>query len=287
MRSPLKVWFTDFWSPFDPGNNYFLHVLSLIYDVHITSENPDILFFSMFGSEHKSFNCRKIHFTGEPREAPPEEYDFLISWRPDAPRSYRLPLWVMYIDWFNLPQPTTGSPHRLIPPEALLSPRKSVASDFCSFVFNNPGGGRLVMLRKLSTYKPVASAGRLANNVGKILGGDERSKLDFMKNYRFSIAFENSVHPGYVTEKLLHALVTPSIPVYMGAPEARLDFNPAAFINASDFPTIDDAGDFVIMVDQKPELIERYFAEPIFKDNKIGDAFLPMSVAHALAGFIG
>lgn len=54
----------------------------------------------------------------------------------------------------------------------------------------------------------------------------------------FYIAFENSVYPDYVTEKVYHALAAGAIPIYYGAPNVA-DFLPAShmIVRASDFAT--------------------------------------------------
>ena len=54
--------------------------------------------------------------------------------------------------------------------------------------------------------------------------------------YKFTLAFENTVTPDYVTEKLYEPLIAGSVPVYRGAPNVA-DFAPAprCFIDAADF----------------------------------------------------
>jgi glycoprotein 3-alpha-L-fucosyltransferase len=50
-------------------------------------------------------------------------------------------------------------------------------------------------------------------------------KLETIKNYKFTLAFENSNELDYVTEKYFQALIAGSIPVVIGAPNI-LDFEP-------------------------------------------------------------
>lgn len=58
--------------------------------------------------------------------------------------------------------------------------------------------------------------------------------VELLKPYRFSLAFENKLVPGYVTEKIVNAFLADSIPIYWGS-KAVLDmFNPDAFIYATD-----------------------------------------------------
>ena len=45
------------------------------------------------------------------------------------------------------------------------------------------------------------------------------NKMDFIKDYKFVISFENSSNPGYTTEKLIEPMLVNSIPIYWGNTE--------------------------------------------------------------------
>ena len=65
-------------------------------------------------------------------------------------------------------------------------------------------------------------------------------KHRLLGQYRFTFTLENFSFPGYVTEKIIDALVAGSIPVYLGAPDIE-DFIPrGAFIDLRDFPSPQD-----------------------------------------------
>ncbi len=51
---------------------------------------------------------------------------------------------------------------------------------------------------------------------------------------------ENSVQDGYVTEKIMEAFASGSIPIYYGAKEVLLDFNFEAFIFCESDDSLDD-----------------------------------------------
>src|SRR3989339_543510 len=93
-------------------------------------------------------------------------------------------------------------------------------------------------------------------------------KLKFLKNYKFTIAFENSVTPGYNTEKLIHPIIANSIPIYFGDPFVSRDFNTKSFINVHDFKNMDDVIKRIIQIDNDDKLYERILNEPWLKDNK-------------------
>jgi hypothetical protein len=133
---------------------------------------------------------------------------------------------------------------------------------------SNPNAStRIEFFKKLSSYKGVDSGGRFLNNIeGPIPTGVE-NKMNWMRNYKFSITFENSSYPGYTTEKLMHALITDTIPIYWGNPLAGMDFNPKAFINCHDFNSFDEVIELVKEIDQNESLYKEYLSQPYLKDN--------------------
>jgi hypothetical protein len=110
---------------------------------------------------------------------------------------------------------------------------------FCAFVVTNPCQVmRNQAFQWLTTYKPVDSAGRLFNTMGDGLfaglggGGGELRKHEFLKEYKFSLTYENAEAPGYTTEKWLHAKAAGCIPIYWGDPKVERDFDMDGCIDA-------------------------------------------------------
>lgn len=60
-------------------------------------------------------------------------------------------------------------------------------------------------------------------------------KVGVLGGYRFSICFENTTFPGYITEKIFDCLVAGTIPVYLGAPDVDAYIPRDAFIDFHDF----------------------------------------------------
>jgi hypothetical protein len=60
-------------------------------------------------------------------------------------------------------------------------------------------------------------------------------KRQFLSPYKFTIAFENYVYPGYQTEKLYDAMRCNTLPIYCGDPNIGDIFNTKSFVNAGDF----------------------------------------------------
>lgn len=110
---------------------------------------------------------------------------------------------------------------------------------FCVFLYANRFFYREAFFTALSRYKPVDSPGRAMNNMPSIdpVPGrlDWDAKIEFLRQYKFVIAFENGVRPGYNTEKLTHAIEADCVPIYWGDPEIGRSFNVRRFINARDY----------------------------------------------------
>lgn len=60
-------------------------------------------------------------------------------------------------------------------------------------------------------------------------------KLQVLGGYRFSLCLENTVFPGYVTEKIFDCMIAGCIPVYLGAPDIDDLVPPGCFVDMRDF----------------------------------------------------
>jgi hypothetical protein len=110
---------------------------------------------------------------------------------------------------------------------------------FCIFLYTHRMRYREAFFTALSRYQRVDSPGPSMNNmpgIDSIPGQrDWQVKIDFLRQYKFVIAFENSSRPGYNTEKLTHAIEADCVPIYWGDSEVGRQFNVHRFINAHDY----------------------------------------------------
>ncbi len=65
---------------------------------------------------------------------------------------------------------------------------------------------------------------------GEIAAGIH-AKRAVLSRYRFAICFENTVFPGYLTEKLFDCLLAGCIPIYWGDPAVSEQIPPACYID--------------------------------------------------------
>lgn len=90
----------------------------------------------------------------------------------------------------------------------------------------------------------------------------DEGKINFLKNYKFTIAFENTKGNGYTTEKLTDAFMACSIPIYWGNPLVTREFNPKAFINCNDFDSFDSVIEYIKLLDNNDELYLEMLSQP-------------------------
>ena len=93
----------------------------------------------------------------------------------------------------------------------------------------------------------------------------EKNKLDLISNFKFHICFENSIQPGYYTEKLLHAKAAGNIPIYYADNNISNDFNTNGFLNLTSYKTIEDMVEHILVIDQDEALYNKIKDEPLFK----------------------
>ena len=260
---PLRIAFTD---THEHLATFFISILQSRYEVEIVdiSASPDFLLFGddNFGNNNLKVsreNCTKIFYTGENRRPENFDCDYAISFDHNfEPWHYRLPLYVVYM-WALENIHETKFDYNYI-----FNPEIKEKTDFCSFVVSNPKcEERNEFFKKLHAIKHVDSGGKLYNNINANLAGEE-SKVDFLSTRKFNICFEHTSHPGYTTEKILHAFYAGTVPIYWGSETIANDFNPAAFINVHDFDSFDDAIEFIMKVDTDDELYASYVNAPKF-----------------------
>ena len=269
----IEIDFCDFWEGFNKTRNYLTELLLRRYSLKITPR-PRFLIYSNFGQTHRQYDCTKIFYTGENvRPSFAEcDYAFTFDFIENEPRHYRLPLYAWWDD-----------AERLIKPES--RDHAAVASSkvkFCNFIYGNVGAKRrLEFLEKLSRYKPVDCAGVLMNNTGRVVTLFE--KVDFIRDYKFTIAFENTEQPGYTTEKLVHPMLAESLAIYWGNPVVHRDFNTRSFVNLYDFNSDDAAIERIVEIDRSVPLHIRYLSEPYYVGNRVNEFVDPTNILDQFA----
>lgn len=262
MKPTIKVNFEDFWPGYDKTNNYFYNLLIQNYKVVIDEENPEILFYSRFGIKYLKYKCKRVLYLGENFRPDLTACDLAFSFDFNSnKRHFRLPLYSLYIEGHKMFKKS----ERKISREEAVQIWKS-KTKFCCMVVSNPAcKERIDFYHNLSKVKHVDSGGRYLNNVD----GPVLDKLEFIKDYKFVLSFENSIHDGYTTEKVLEPLFMNSIPVYWGNKMVHKDFNAKRFVNYFDFQSEEEVIQKLLEIDSNDELGIQMIMEPPFNAQKV------------------
>ena len=81
------------------------------------------------------------------------------------------------------------------------------------------------------------------------IGGPVKDKMTFLREYKFNIAFENSVSPGYTTEKIIDVYAAQTLPIYYGNPTVETDFCLDSMVRVKDEADIECAIEEIIRLD--------------------------------------
>ena len=268
----MNISFADFWDGFQDNNNFFIDLLKTInpnFNLVPFSSETEILIYSCFGHSHHRANrskVKKIFYTGENLRPNFNECDYSLTFDFDSygGRNIRLPLWMLQIDWFN--KKGYKNPQYVIP---LNDIRKNPLMDkpkeqFCSIVFNGRSPHRWEIIEKLSKYKNVHCYGKPFGNW--FYGEDV--KLNVISNYKFNICFENSISPGYHTEKMIHAKTAGCLPLYWADNNCEKDYNKDSFLNLYNFNNLDEFVEKIIHLDTDDSAYNAITSEYLFKDKE-------------------
>ena len=265
MKPKVSLNFIDF----PPQSRaFFLDLLSPYYDFTF-DDTPDFLFYSHIGHRHRLYNCIKIFHTQEKYWPNWKECDYAaVSVLVDDPRSAYLPIYAF-----------DGRPEKLVrtsvpDPVTVRASKPHFCSLLCAYV-DRTVRRREHFFQVLNRRRKVDSTGRALNNTGYRLPPGDRYqvKVDWLAQYRFNLAFENTRRAGWCTEKLVDPLHVNTIPIYWGDPRVKDYFNPESFICRDDFSSDEELADYVLHVDDTPELYARYIRATPFHDNRPNSAY--------------
>lgn len=97
----------------------------------------------------------------------------------------------------------------------------------------------------------------------------EDFKLELLSKYKFSLCFENTSFPGYITEKIFDCFFAGCIPVYLGAPDI-LNYIPAeTFVDYRQFKSHNELSDFLNSMSEQEaqrylDAAREFMASPLF-----------------------
>ncbi|HEY1663618.1 MAG TPA: glycosyltransferase family 10 [Verrucomicrobiae bacterium] len=257
----IRIDFSDFGPCFSKTDNYLFKLLSEQFDVELCSQ-PDFLIYSSSDQEHRLHSGVKIFFSGESDLPDYRECDYSIApVKLNDPRHLHLPL---YASW--------GESASIVKANDDVEKIMAAKTKFCSFVVSGyhrrKNHNRVAFFEKLSKYRRVDSGGRKFNNIGGPIPGGKLGKIEFLRPYKFNIAYENRSLPGYTTEKIFEPMVARCLPIYWGDPDIAEHFNPRSFLNRADFPSEEALIEKIIELDNDDAKYLEYLRQPYFYEDR-------------------
>ena len=150
---------------------------------------------------------------------------------------------------------------------------KKVRSKFCgAMIKNRLGNFRNKFIIELNKYKVVENAGKYRKNVNFIENPKShkyQNKVNFLKQYKFSIAMENSFNTGYISEKIITCFLAGTIPIYYGDTSLESFINPKTFIQIKPWDDIKEKIKLIKKIDTNDKLYFKMLNEDLNADTLI------------------
>ncbi|XP_063802164.1 3-galactosyl-N-acetylglucosaminide 4-alpha-L-fucosyltransferase FUT3-like [Pseudophryne corroboree] len=121
----------------------------------------------------------------------------------------------------------------------------------------NPQSKRVQFYKTLKKHINIDVYGR------QHLPLDVESRNTVISQYKFYLAFENSLHKDYISEKLWrNALLSGTVPIVLGPPRENYErFIPSdSFIHVDDFPSAKELADCLLELNENSQKYEQYFS---------------------------
>ena len=264
-KKKIVIYFADLYNR-DYRQKWIQSALGDKFNIEFDSENPDYVFYNVFGCDHlnsKYKDAIKIaHFT-ENQFVDFDVADYAIGQHHInyLDRYYRRPFFIFQLinytnkDFSDIRQKVLNNPKR---------------TKFCAAVISNTGwtdGFRRLFYKALNKYKEIDMGGHYHNNVG----GPVRNKTKFLNNYKFSLAMENTKADGYITEKVIDAFVAGNIPIYYGNYMIEEYINPKAFILIKGEEDMMEKIEYIKKIDNDDKLYKSILREKVLINDNIKD----------------
>lgn len=279
-KKTIKVNFTglSIRNEFNPNDNYILDILSKYYNVEVC-ENPDylicgVLFKGYFnqGLFHQYIlesDKIRILINGENLIPDYNLVDYSVCQYPIEylDRNCYFPCGIEALTNGRMFFRELQEKDRNYSAD-ILKKKKYFASFIASHDSENNIRGNF--FKALNDRKRVESVGSYLNNQkdGKSVDWLDGSKQRFLRKCKFSLCFESTKHEGFITEKIVEAFYSDTIPIYYGSSNIKEIFNPRSFIDINDYDNFGDAIDRILEIENDDTQYMEMLCQPIFNNPK-------------------
>ncbi|GAB6020694.1 hypothetical protein CHUAL_003363 [Chamberlinius hualienensis] len=120
-----------------------------------------------------------------------------------------------------------------------------------------PKNHRQDIVKKLQQFIPIDVYGQCGQPCP---GKTSKECLDFIfSNYKFYLAFENSLCKDYLTEKFSNALKANAVPIVYGGADYNAIAPPNSFINIKNFISARELANYILNINASQTLYRNYF----------------------------
>lgn len=270
QRRSIRLKFVGFFPRWKPDDNLFYHLLQKHFDLQLVEEKPDFIFCQYFGTpyEYANYTCPRILYAGENYSPDFNCYDYSITYDPleYGDRHFFAPYFLLdpYAQKIFMEDGTPPLPSK----ESLLAGKNL----FCDFIFSHESatGMREALYEILSQYRRVESPGVFMNNMPDDwtipYSPEPTQKMEFVGRCKFSIVAESINLSGFTSEKLTHAWLAHTVPIFFGNPDVDKIFNPKAFINVHQYASLDEVLAEVKRLDADDDAWYEMVRQPLFRE---------------------
>lgn len=203
-----------------------------------------------------------IFYTGENERPPAGIWNAYLSFdlHSFSERNTYLPLWWITSSdlLFSKTSPFLGKEIRISDLMQSRVPNFHNRRKFCVAFIGKGYPMRMHAITALSRIGKVDVFGAVARNTKYT---QAKNKYELSQDYKFVLAFENDLYPGYVTEKPVEAWATGAVPLYWGLDPAGY-INQNSLINMANFYSMEAFVERVSEVNSSRELWEAHASQP-------------------------
>jgi hypothetical protein len=283
----IRVDFRGFWKGFDCKEVFFFKYLLDENFLILDKNNPQIIIYSDNHDSHSTEledHTPRVFYSVENYPIPKHLFKYTLTYHKDSKSNFR------FNNFFYYPFFHEITNNRLSDEYLYLRNRKK--DKHINFIYSNSKGKmRNDFYKFLSEHYEIDSYGKHQNNMGplpsvrKDMYSGVMQKNILLSQYKFTIAFENSLGLNYISEKIWQPLAVNSIPIYWGSPAIFDFFNRKKIIYISSKSEFGGALKKIKEINSSESLYQDFLNEPIFKDEKTKTKFKFINLSKRLVNF--
>jgi hypothetical protein len=279
----IKTNFEGFWPSFDPCKNSFFNFLIKNEFISMDKYFPDITIYSDDYAGKNNLKSPRILLNVENRNFSDWNFKYTMSFKKPTNNNFFFQNFFYYPYFQDLASDYEG--------EEYLKLKWKNKNKHINFIYTNPKASvRNQYLKFLNENSiNVDSMGLYKNNTPYIEDSNinkQSNKLIKISEYKYTVAFENSYHKNYISEKIWEPLCVNSIPIYYGGESVFKIFNKKKFIYVKNKFDFKKSLEKIREIDDSQDFYNNILHEPIFANDDIKQSFAYKILARKFYQFL-